>query len=52
MGQRLIGSYFQKIKSTGFKSGLIQEMKKVNRSLFTVSTCAFSHVDFSFKKGP
>lgn len=52
VGQRLIGSYFPKVQGTGFKSGLIQEMKKVNRSLLTVSSCAFSHVDFSFTKGP
>lgn len=47
----MIGSYFPKVQGTGFKSGLIQEMK-VNRSLLTVSSCAFSHVDFSFTKGP
>lgn len=51
VGQRLTGSCFPKVQGIGFKHGLIQELK-VKRNLFAALSCAFSHVDFNFKKGP
>lgn len=51
VGRRLTSSCLPKVQGIGFKHGLIQELK-VKRDIFAASSCAFSHVDFNFKKGP
>ena len=41
---------FQKSSGNGFRHGLIQDLKKANRSLSPASGCALGLTDFHFKK--